>query len=53
MQGAKEVQTMQGAMEVVKRLERQVEAIAVTFYKGWSVGGVRRSVIFFHTGHAV
>jgi hypothetical protein len=39
LQGAIEVQTVQGAMEVVKRLEIWDETIAFTLWKGWSVGG--------------
>jgi hypothetical protein len=47
MQGAIEVQAVQGAMEVVKRFEIWVETIAATFCRGWSVGGIRRSAIVF------
>jgi hypothetical protein len=39
MQGAIEVQAVQGAMKVVKRLETKVEAVAFTLWKGRSVGG--------------
>jgi hypothetical protein len=39
LQGAIEVQTVQGAMKVVKRLETWVEAVAFTLCRGWSVGG--------------
>jgi hypothetical protein len=53
MQGAKEAQRVQGAMEVVKRLEIWVEAIGVTFYRGWSVGGIRKSAIVFNSVRAV
>jgi hypothetical protein len=53
LQGTIEVQTVQGAMEVVKRLETWVEAIGVTSCRGWSVGGIRKSAIVFHTVCAV
>jgi hypothetical protein len=39
MQGAIEAQRMQGAMEVVKRLEIWAEAVGITLWRGWSVGG--------------
>jgi hypothetical protein len=38
LQGAIEVQNLQGAMEVVKRLQIWVGAIAFTLCKGRSVG---------------
>jgi hypothetical protein len=42
LQGTIEVQNLQGAMEVVKRLEIWDEAIAFTHWKVWSVGGIRK-----------
>jgi hypothetical protein len=45
MQGAIEVQAVQGAMEVVKRFEIWVETIGVTFCRGRSVGGIQKSAI--------
>jgi hypothetical protein len=45
LQGAIEVQTVQGAMEVVKRFEIRAEAVAFTLCKGRSVGGIRKSAI--------
>jgi hypothetical protein len=45
LQGTIEVQTVQGAMEVVKRLETWAEAVGVTFCRGWSVCGRQRSAI--------
>jgi hypothetical protein len=42
LQGTIEVQNLQGAMEVVKRLEIWVGAIAIPLWKGWSVGGIRK-----------
>jgi hypothetical protein len=53
LQGAIEVQAVQGAVKVVKRLETRVEAVAFTFRKGRSVSGIRRSAIVFKTGCAV
>jgi hypothetical protein len=38
LQGAIEVQTVQGAIEVVKRLEIWDEAVGAIFRRGWSVG---------------
>jgi hypothetical protein len=45
LQGAIEVQAVQGAIEVVKRLEPWVEAVAFTLCKGRSVGGIQKSAI--------
>jgi hypothetical protein len=45
MQGTKEAQRVQGAIEVVKRLEMLDEAVGATSCRGWSVGGIRRSAI--------
>jgi hypothetical protein len=53
LQGAKEVQAVQGAMEVVKRFEIWVGTIGATSCKGRSVGGIRKSAIVFHTVCAV
>jgi hypothetical protein len=56
MQGAKETQSVQGAIEsVVKRLEILVEAIAITHCKGRSVGWntEKKGRSFFNTGCVV
>jgi hypothetical protein len=53
MQGAIEVQSVQGAIEVVKRFETWFEAIGLTVFRGWSVCEMQRSVIVFKTGCAV
>jgi hypothetical protein len=47
MQGAKEVQTVQGAMEVVKRLEIWVGAIATTLCRNGRWGERRGNAIGF------
>jgi hypothetical protein len=38
-------QQVQGAMEVVKRLEIWVKTIGATSCKGWSVGGIQKRAI--------
>jgi hypothetical protein len=47
LQGAIEVATMQGAMEVVKRLEIWIEAVGATFCRGGLWGEIRRRAIVF------
>jgi hypothetical protein len=53
MQGAIEVQGVQGAIEVVKRLEMLDETVGATSCRGWSVSGIRRRAIVFHPVCAV
>jgi hypothetical protein len=53
MQGAKEAQRVQGAMEVVKRLKIWDEAVGATSWRGCRWGEIRRSAIVFHPVYAV
>jgi hypothetical protein len=48
-----EVQTVQGAIEVVKRFETWFEAIGLAVCRGWSVCEMQRSAIIFHPVCAV